>query len=194
MPEKLNPKALTSNFLRTWPLPQPKPGDDKNSRGTVSILAGDPMMPGTAILPALAAYRAGAGKVQLATPREIAPHVATAVLESSVVPLPDSHRGERFQALTKRLSRATAILIGPGMLGSHELSALISRLLPYGDKAIWIFDAGAMECLEHEPKVAKRLANRLIVTPHQAEMARMAKLEEREVSEDPKGVAEEFAE
>lgn len=193
MPTSEKSRSLTLQFLRTWPLPQPSAGDDKNSRGTVSILAGDPMMPGTAILPALAAFHAGAGKVQLATPREIVHHVALAVLESSVVPFPDSHRGERFQALTKRLSRATAILVGPGMLGSHELSSLIARFLPFGEKATWIFDAGAMECLTHEPKVAKRLAGRLIITPHQAEMARLLNCEEREVTADPARVAEEFA-
>ena len=58
--------------LRRWPLPEPDEAGDKNDRGRVLVIGGGRSVPGAIVLSAIAALRAGAGKLQLATVREAA--------------------------------------------------------------------------------------------------------------------------
>ena len=70
-------------LLRGWPLPQPDPDGDKETRGRVLVIAGSREMPGAALLAATAALRAGAGRLTVATADGIAPGVALALPESA---------------------------------------------------------------------------------------------------------------
>src|SRR5215217_9000840 len=87
------PPIVTPRLLRAWPLPQPSDDADKEGRGRVLVVAGSPELPGTAILAATAALRAGAGKLRIATVASIAPHVGIAVPEARVVALAETERG-----------------------------------------------------------------------------------------------------
>ena len=78
------PAVLTPRLLRGWPLPQPAEHSDKEGRGRVLVVAGAPELPGTAVLSATAALRAGAGKLRIATVGSIAPFVGIAVPEARV--------------------------------------------------------------------------------------------------------------
>ena len=65
--------AVTIELLRQMALPQPGQDSDKDDRGRVLVLAGSPEVPGAALLAGLAALRAGAGKLQIGTPRASLP-------------------------------------------------------------------------------------------------------------------------
>ena len=73
------PTPVTPELLRSMPLPRHQEGDDKDGRGRVLVVAGSVEVPGAALLSGIGALRAGAGKLQMATCRSVAPHLGVAV-------------------------------------------------------------------------------------------------------------------
>ena len=82
----MKPSRLTADLLRSMPLPKPEEGS-KDERGSVLVIAGSVEVPGAALLAATAALRAGAGKLQVATVKSAAMHLAMAVPEAMVIGL-----------------------------------------------------------------------------------------------------------
>src|SRR4051812_39851565 len=78
------PTALTASELKRHPLPPIETGD-KDSHGQILIIAGSRDVPGAGLLTAHAAMRAGAGKLQLAAPDDIAVPLGIAMPEAMVV-------------------------------------------------------------------------------------------------------------
>ena len=76
------------------PLPPVDGAEGKEGRGCVLVVGGSEQIPGATILAATAALRAGAGKLQIATSRRVAPWVAIAVPEARVIGLRQGQRGE----------------------------------------------------------------------------------------------------
>ena len=76
-------------------------------------------MPGALILASNAALHAGAGKLTVATAASVARLVAAAIPEARVIELPETDAGGIEQGAIEHvrelLSRADAVLIGPGM-------------------------------------------------------------------------------
>lgn len=93
--------------------PLPAAAGDKDERGCVVLLAGAPSCPGAAVLAANAAFRAGAGRVQVVTDPAITAAIGVAVPETLVLPwappsaLPDT--------VTGVLGSADAVCLGPGL-------------------------------------------------------------------------------
>lgn len=56
------------------------------------VVAGSSELPGAALLAGTAALRIGAGKLQIATAKSIAPQLGVAMPEARVVALPDKRR------------------------------------------------------------------------------------------------------
>jgi NAD(P)H-hydrate repair Nnr-like enzyme with NAD(P)H-hydrate dehydratase domain len=81
-------------------------------------------LPGAALLAAAAALRAGAGKLQIATCRSIAPHLGVAYAGSAGGGYPETaegrHRPWRTEDLVGGRQKCDAVLIGPGMMDGHR--------------------------------------------------------------------------
>ena len=127
------PTAVTAELLHKLPLPRASDDSDKDGRGRVLVIAGSPEVPGAALLAGVAALRAGAGKLQIATVASIAPHLGLAVPEALVVALPESPEGGispmTAKLLVPRLERCDAVLIGPGMLDEEAVRDLAAVVL-----------------------------------------------------------------
>lgn len=196
MPSKKDKPAtkITPKLLRKWALPFPDEDGDKQARGTVLIMAGTLGMPGAAILCAAAALRAGAGKLQIATPETVADAVAAAVLEARVFPLSERKAGvpstAGLKAIEAQLEGAKAIVLGPGMQGDVKFFASV---LDEIEEATVVMDAEALRCYREKPQSVRRLGGQLIATPHAGEMAMMIDAEKDEVEANPEDVAREFA-
>ena len=120
---------LTADFLRSIPLPQPSADGDKDKRGRVLVIAGSAQVPGGALLAGVAALRAGAGKLQIATSASVAIHLGLAVPEALVIAVPELPTGglmlEGADLLLDRANRCDAVLIGPGMVDAgHPMRTL----------------------------------------------------------------------
>jgi ADP-dependent NAD(P)H-hydrate dehydratase len=142
-------------LLRRWPLPQPDDGAGKDGRGHVLVIAGSAQTPGSAQLAVDAAFRAGAGRVTLATQRSIAPGLASALPEARVITTAEA-RGAELDV--------DCVLLGPGL---RESPALVRRVLRRCADTPVILDARAMLVLRRR---AQPPPGRVLITPHAGEL------------------------
>jgi ADP-dependent NAD(P)H-hydrate dehydratase len=187
---------ITAEALRGWRPPWPAADGDKDARGRVLVLAAGPQVAGATLLAALAALRAGAGKLQIGAPRSLAQALALAVPEARVIPAAETSAGELAPAaaddLAGAFTRSNAAVIGPGMLDPEAAGELALRLLRTGGPSV-VVDAAAMQRLAEDPGGARRRAGQLVLTPHAGEMAALAGVEKSAVLADPLGVARRIA-
>ncbi len=111
-------RLVTDAILRL--VPRRSEGDTKYTAGSVLIVGGSPGMTGAVCLAAEAAFRADAGYVAVAVPKESLPVVETLLIEAVKAPR------ERVDELAKR---ASAFAVGPGLGRADEERALARRLL-----------------------------------------------------------------
>ena len=184
------------------PLPPLDRDDDKESRGRVLVVGGSRLVPGAILLAGVAALRAGAGKLQLATVRDAAVALALAVPEALVAALPQTRAGEIAGAraavpLRGYANEAGAALLGPGMATLASVGALLAGLLPHlGDDTTLVLDGAAVVALRARKDLSRRLASlggRVVLTPHAGEMASLLDIDKREVERDPAAIARRAA-
>ncbi len=188
------PGELTLARLRSWPLPTVGGSGGKDARGGVLVIGGAPSMPGPVVLAATAALRAGAGRLQIATVREVAAHVGCAVPEALVHALPANPAGaltaRALPALRACLGHMNAIVLGPGLVGGPALPKLGLSLLGALDaEQVAVVDALALTRLCELHVEMSALSARLIVTPHAGEMARLLDRPREAVEADPQDAA-----
>lgn len=191
------PTLIDRALLRAWPLPALAPQADKESRGDVLVVGGSRGMPGAALLCGVAALRAGAGRVQLATARDAAIAVAVAFPEARVIGLPTTASGELSATgaplLREQLGRCRALLIGCGM----SEQALADRILNGARRAkhdfSMILDAGALRLLRGRRQLSRGPLSGVIATPHAGEMADLWGCTREEVEQAPLEAAREAA-
>jgi hydroxyethylthiazole kinase-like uncharacterized protein yjeF len=179
---------LTAKVVRD--LPTPSTGDDKEQRGRVLIIGGSEVVPGAALLAAVAALRAGAGKLQIATARGVATGLAIAAPEALVMALEVDQHGEIARscaALDHALGNADAVLVGSGMRRSAATAALVHHIAGRIASTL-VLDAGALSAELCAPP-----GSPFILTPHAGEMAAMAEVEKALVLHEPQTFAREFA-
>lgn len=192
---------VTDGLLRSMPLPRHQEGQDKDERGRVLVIGGSVETPGGVLLAGLAALRAGAGKLQIATCRSIAPPLAVAVPEARVIGLEETPDGGiaavAADTLTERCGRTDVVLLGPGMLGGDAVSLLTRRLLEAVRDPCFVLDAAALHeldgCRTAFGGPLGEHAGRIVLTPHAGEMARLLGLRREVVLADPLAAAREAA-
>ena len=188
--------ALNDALLRRWALPVPGTDGDKEDRGRVLVVGGSHQMPGAVILAAIAALRAGAGKLTIATAARVAPMVAQAVCESRVIGLAETGSGSFTRASARSLpDDSSAVLIGPGMEGDARNCAFVAAVLERLRGAKVVLDAGAMDVIGALPPrgvarsgVVSRAApssSPMLLTPHAGELAHLSGSDKSRILSDP---------
>lgn len=183
MPRSFPGERLTAQLLRRWPLPPVDPRGGKESRGAVLIVGGAPQMPGAVILAATAALRAGAGKLQIATAKSVAPLVGAMVPEALVLALAETRTGgiapSAARELAKKAEQCEAVLIGPGLV---DAARFVAALVPRLAKQRLVLDADALL-----PEVLP--AGEVALTPHAGEMAQLLGISRTAVEKEPAAAA-----
>lgn len=143
---------------RTPKLSAPAAGSHKYKRGLLAIVTGD--MPGAPLLAAEAAMHAGAGYIKM-----LSPHSHPAAPADLVIL--DVDPGEGLAD-----PRIAACLVGPGLGRGETSRARLSATLESGKPSV--VDADALHLLD--PDLLEGCdAARLIVTPHEGELAALCK-------------------
>lgn len=181
--------SLTADLLRRMALPQPKEGS-KEGRGQVLVVAGSVEVPGAALLAAVSALRAGAGKLQVATVASAAPHLGIAVPESMVIALPETADGgiehrEAAERLAPKADRADAVLIGPGMAEGEDATRLTLALLSKVPSQAFALDAACLVDLQRHAAIVRACEGRVVITPHAGEMAQLLDRSREAIESDP---------
>ncbi len=193
-------RALTRALLSRYPLPAVQSDDDKESRGRVLVIGGSTRVPGAMLLAGVAALRAGAGKLQLATVKDAAIPLGIAVPEALVVALATTRDGDIAGARVARtlepvVAGVDALLIGPGMLGDAATVALLRAIIPLlPASASLVLDGEATIATRGMLRLVRALEGRLVLTPHAGEMASLLDIDKRAVEADPQAVVRQAAE
>lgn len=152
---------------------------DKRTFGHLFVIGGSRSYPGAVLMSVLAALRSGVGLVTAFVPESFAPAFAARVPEAMWVGWPETPEGglalEGTHLLRERLSRATALLIGPGLGREAETLALVTDIVAQSAVPL-VIDADALQ----QGVVARGKAPR-ILTPHAGEFARIEKAITREM-------------
>lgn len=189
--------ALSPDWLRDHPLPQPSHDGDKDARGRMLIVAGAGEMPGAALLSAVAALRAGAGKLQIATPASAAPLVAGAVPEARVIALRETRTGALAPSARDRLAElgahADAVVVGPGLIEGTGMARALAQWIAGLPAIPVVIDAAALVAFEHDADAITASKATRVLTPHAGEAARLLGCERREVLARPVEIGRELA-
>jgi hydroxyethylthiazole kinase-like uncharacterized protein yjeF len=152
-------------------VPRKRDDSTKYSAGSVLIVGGSRGLTGAPMLAALAAFRADAGYVAVASPESSLPVLESTLLEVVKRPLPEDAAGRLLprssDAILEAAEKADAVAIGPG-LGRSDGTVELVRILLERLACPVVLDADALWELQpfvrHAPTV---------LTPHSGELARL---------------------
>jgi ADP-dependent NAD(P)H-hydrate dehydratase / NAD(P)H-hydrate epimerase len=153
-------RLVTTEILGLVPLRGPR--DTKYTAGSVLVVGGAPGLTGAVCLAAEAAFRADAGYVAVAVPRDSLQVVETRLLEAVKT---------TWDGVDDVLPRMRAVALGPGLGRTAEAKALRDRLLAELELPV-VLDADGLHELEPgewRPPV--------VMTPHSGELARLLGVE-----------------
>jgi len=202
-------------------LPERPLESHKGTFGTALIAAGSVNYTGAVVLAGEAAYRVGAGLVQLAVPSPLHGVLAGQIPEATWVLLPQEKgaiSSAAAEVLAKNFETATALLIGPGLGTESSTKEFIEKILDkkYTSKKAgagygfvhgeseskeeaslqlppMIVDADGLKLLAQIKDWHKKLPAASILTPHPGEMSVLTGLSKEEVQEDRQATALKYA-
>ena len=163
--EALDP-PLTCNTMPQFAAILPATTVNKYSRGAVAVVASR-HMPGAAYLASAAAQRAGAGAVFILTPPQQVFYYQQ-MLPSAIVVECKNPKAFLDAAQDRRIA---SLVVGPGLLEIREESDFLAEFLAL-DKPT-VVDASALDALHPIRYSLPKRVTPLVITPHQAEFARL---------------------
>lgn len=166
----------------------------KGTMGTLLAVCGSYGMAGACMLSSMAALRSGVGLLKCALPESIYPIVAGRVPESVYLPLSQTAGGNIAAAHTPYLLQqaADAVLLGCGLGNCDDTRTLVQEFVRQCRQPM-VLDADALNCLAEDPSVFQAAKAPVILTPHPAEMARLAHTTTQDVNADRVQTARSFA-
>ena len=168
-------RITDASFVRSL-FPIRKRDSHKSDYGRILLLCGSEGLTGAARLAAKAALRTGAGLVYLGVPRAVYPICAAAAGSEIVFPLPCDEAGRLSLAaqseIAARLPQMDAVLAGPGLGRSGELTELIAWLLR-ACRAPLVLDADGINALEGHRDILRGSSCPIVLTPHDGEFRRL---------------------
>ncbi|MCR4705971.1 MAG: NAD(P)H-hydrate dehydratase [Lachnospiraceae bacterium] len=171
-----------------------KQGGNKGTYGRVLVIAGSQNMYGACRFCAEAAYRSGAGLVEVMTDR-VNRDLLMKDLPEAVMSLYDpDDANETVKLLNEALDRADAVLVGPG-LGRTELSKEIVRITLRKASCPVIIDADGLRIVSEEMALLETAANRIpvVLTPHPGELGGLTGLSIEALHHDRVKIVRDFA-
>lgn len=172
---------------------------NKGNFGHALVVAGSRGKTGAAVMSGWSALRAGAGLVTVATAEPVWEIVAAPVPELMTEPLESTAAGTisprcldqgKFAALLKGKN---ILAIGPGLSTNSETQQFIRRVVAESSVPV-ILDADGLNAFAGKPgDLRKRAAEKLAITPHPGEMARLLATTTAQVQADRIGVARRAA-
>lgn len=183
-------ESAVRQFLPPRPL-----GAHKGTFGSLLVVAGSQQYPGAALLAGRAAYRSGAGLVQMATPKQVQPLLAGHLPEATWLPLPSqdgSFGPTAAKPVAAALENASALLLGPGLGLSEGTGEFVGKLLKEKLPPL-VVDADGLKLMAAYKDWFRRFTLDAVLTPHPGEMAILTGLTVAEIQRARIEIAEQYA-
>ena len=163
----------------------------KGTFGRVLVIGGSPCMSGAAYFSAKAAYRTGAGLVQILTHEDNRIILQTQLPEAILSTYSEKDFNEDL--ISEAIEKADVIVIGVGLGQTPLAERILSLTLSAADAPI-IADADALNLIAKRLSLLDTASAPIIITPHMAEMARLCHTDISEIMANQVGFATSFAE
>ncbi len=174
----MDTQKIDVEFLKTMPLPAWGDEASKAERGKLLLVCGSKRLPGTALLVARAALRAGCGTVRVAMPESLALAVGVALPELLVVGLPETKTGtlakDAVEGVANECRACDALVVGPGTGGGTETDGALREIVEAAPLPC-VVDAEALSALGEDFSFAGIKAAR-VLTPHPKEFETLANI------------------
>ncbi len=170
----------------------------KGSYGHALVIAGSTGKTGAAVMTGIAALRAGAGLVTVATPRSCLPIVAAGAPEIMTEPLDETEIGSLSMAALDRVRELSAgkdvLIIGPG-LTTHPVTVCAIKQIVRTRKVPVVLDADGINSFSGSIDLLKSPEDfpPLVITPHPGELARLDGRTVGEILRDRPTIASKIA-
>ena len=213
-------EMVTDEFVHAL-LPHRSPDLHKGTYGTVQVVAGSVNYTGAALLCSRAAYRIGAGLLQVGIPAPLHPALAGQFAEATWVLLPTEMgviASGALEVLLKKLDRVTVLLWGPGF-GMEDPTAEFVRKLVEGkglqkgrggigflsgsqaggeERAEtrlppMVIDADGLKLMARVDQWWKSLPGTAVLTPHPGEMSILTGKSVADIQADRLEIARQYA-
>lgn len=169
-------------------IPKRSKNSNKGTFGRVLVIAGSEGMCGAAYLSAKAAYRSGAGLVEIFTPAVNRAVLQTLLPEAIVRAYTDDNMCTLLKAC---LEKVDAVVIGPGLSTDKTARAIVKKTYEWCRSPI-IIDADALNITAAD-KLTYPSEVPVIITPHPGEMARLTENSIDSVLNDMQQCAGDYA-
>lgn len=181
---QVSPKAYTYDSCQMpMLLPARKVRSHKGTYGTVLVIAGSPQMSGACYFASAAAYRVGAGLVQILTAQENAAVIRSKLPEAIVSTWSEEDLDSKQEDIRRKIASVSAVVAGPGLGRSQAAQKLMEWVLEGMDSEIpVVIDADGINLLAGMKRYFKEegvhgrilgLPEHVILTPHLKEMSRL---------------------
>lgn len=158
--------SLEKNNVKNM-VPKRRDDSNKGTYGKTLIISGQKGMAGACFFAGKAAYLSGCGLVRIVTAEENREIIQIKLPEAVILPS-DSI------TLTKAITEADSILIGPGIGSSDTALGLLQKVFYYAKSPI-IVDADGITLLSKHMELLSDLKTDVVLTPHLGEMSRLIK-------------------
>jgi hydroxyethylthiazole kinase-like uncharacterized protein yjeF len=216
---KINREVAEVSRVRAI-LPKRPDEGHKGTFGTVLVVAGSVNYTGAALLSGKAAYRIGAGLVQMAIPGALHAALAGHLPEATWLLLPHEMgviSEKAYELVANQLERVDALLIGPGWGQEDTTGEFLSRLITGNvvsgrlgmgflespgigkeERTVipfppMVVDADALKLLARIPDWQRYLPKDTVLTPHPGEMSGLTGLDVADIQNSRMETALEFA-
>lgn len=173
-------------------LPHRPKNSNKGTFGKVCVIGGTVNMSGAAYFAAKAAYRTGAGLVNIVTPEENRIIYQTQIPEAVL----STYNRESFdpEEIRDAVDSASVVVIGMG-LGLNDLSLKILRTTLKACRVPLVIDADALRLMATYPELWHTLNEDVpvTVTPHPGEMSALCGMQIPQILEGASNVALSFS-
>ncbi|HWF06367.1 MAG TPA: NAD(P)H-hydrate dehydratase [Candidatus Angelobacter sp.] len=173
----------------------------KGDFGHVLVIGGSVGKSGAAAMAGIAALRAGAGLVTVASPKSVQPLIAAYAPELMTVPLPETEEGTiSLLALAEReklLHGKSVVVIGPGISRNEETAEFVRDLVSVCSASM-VIDADGLNAFEGVSQEllpdseVGRFSVR-VLTPHPGEMSTLTGIPTGQVQSNRIGLARKTA-
>jgi NAD(P)H-hydrate epimerase len=160
-------------------------------------LAGSARFSGAALLCSESTLRAGAGAVTVGIPASINPAlIENKTKEVMTLPLPQTNSGSlslaAFPKIKLFIKKADVLIIGPG-LGNDKSTFSLARKVVKESSLPMVIDADGLNAFKLHLRILKQHKGKVILTPHEKEMANLFGLSIDFVKKNRKLVAKKYA-
>ncbi len=172
--EDINTNIIDEAFAKSL-MPRRCDNSHKGDYGKLLIIGGSKGMTGAPAMAAEAAIKCGCGLVSVAIPESLNAIMEVKLTEAMTIPMSDSDGAfseEATEKLISILGGYDAVCFGPGIGRSDAIGILLSEILKVSKVPVLI-DADGLYALSKNPEMLENCGCDVILTPHEAEFARL---------------------